>query len=210
MKYIIDNKEYEVVIIRKNNKNTYIRIKDDLKIYVTTNMLVTKNSIKKLLDQNIDFLIKNIERQKARQKRQEEFYYLGQVYDIITISTKNIEIIGNRIFVKDKEYLNKWYKRETKRIFLDELDKIYNQFEENIPYPNLRIRKMTTRWGVCNKSNNTVTLNSELMKYSIDKLDYVIVHELSHFIHFNHSKSFWQLVSKYCPNYKQIRKELKD
>jgi hypothetical protein len=210
MKYIIDNKEYEVVIIRKNNKNTYIRIKDDLKIYVTTNMLVTKNSIKKLLDQNIDFLIKNIERQKARQKRQEEFYYLGQVYDIITISTKNIEIIGNRIFVKDKEYLNKWYKKETKRIFLDELDKIYNQFEENIPYPNLRIRKMTTRWGVCNKSNNTVTLNSELMKYSIDKLDYVIVHELSHFIHFNHSKSFWQLVSKYCPNYKQIRKELKD
>jgi predicted metal-dependent hydrolase len=198
MKYIIDNKEYEVVIIRKNNKNTYIRIKDDLKIYVTTNMLVTKNSIKKLLDQNIDFLIKNIERQKARQKRQEEFYYLGQVYDIITISTKNIEIIGNRIFVKDKEYLNKWYKRETKRIFLDELDKIYNQFEENIPYPNLCIRKMTTR------------LNSELMKYSIDKLDYVIVHELSHFIHFNHSKSFWQLVSKYCPNYKQIRKELKD
>jgi hypothetical protein len=210
MKYIIDNKEYEVVIIRKNNKNTYIRIKDDLKIYVTTNMLVTKNSIKKLLDQNIDFLIKNIERQKARQKRQEEFYYLGQVYDIITISTKNIEIIGNRIFVKDKEYLNKWYKRETKRIFLDELDKIYNQFEENIPYPNLCIRKMTTRWGVCNKSNNTITLNSELMKYSIDKLDYVIVHELSHFIHFNHSKSFWQLVSKYCPNYKQIRKELKD
>jgi len=63
---------------------------------------------------------------------------------------------------------------------------------------------------VCNKKNKTVTLNSELIKYSIDKLDYVIIHELSHFIHFNHSKDFWNLVSKYCPRHKEIRKELRD
>ena len=69
---------------------------------------------------------------------------------------------------------------------------------------------MTTRWGVCNKKTKTITLNSELIKYSIDKLDYVIIHELSHFIHFNHSKEFWLLVSKYCPRYKEIRKELRD
>lgn len=210
MKYKIDGKEYEVVIIRKNNKNTYIRVKEDLKIYVTTNILMTKNSIKRLLDNNIDFLIKNMSRQELKSKRKEDFYYLGQVYDIITISTKNIEIIGNHIYVKNKDYLDKWYKKETKRIFKEELDKIYNLFEENIPYPNLRIRKMTTRWGVCNKSSKTITLNSELMKYSIDKLDYVIVHELSHFIHFNHSTLFWCLVSKYCPDYKEIRKELRD
>ena len=69
---------------------------------------------------------------------------------------------------------------------------------------------MTTRWGVCNRKNNTVTLNSELMKYSLDKLDYVIIHELSHFVHFNHSSDFWLLVSKYCINYKKVRKELRD
>ena len=74
----------------------------------------------------------------------------------------------------------------------------------------LKIRKMKTRWGVCNKKTKTITLNSELMKYSIDKLDYVIVHELSHFIYFDHSKNFWKQVEKYCPCYKKIRKELKD
>ena len=68
---------------------------------------------------------------------------------------------------------------------------------------------MSTRWGVCNKKTKTITLNSELVKYNIDKLDYVIIHELSHFIYFNHSKSFWNQVGKYCPNYKQIRKDLK-
>ena len=69
---------------------------------------------------------------------------------------------------------------------------------------------MKTRWGVCNKVSKTITLNSDLIRYSFDKLDYVIVHELSHFIHFNHSTSFWSLVQKYCPNYKKIRKEMRD
>lgn len=69
---------------------------------------------------------------------------------------------------------------------------------------------MKTRWGVCNRKDNSVTLNSELIRYEADKLDYVIIHELSHFVHFNHSKNFWNLVSKYCPNYKQARKDLKE
>ena len=54
-----------------------------------------------------------------------------------------------------------------------------------------------------------VTLNLELSKYDINALNYVIVHELSHFIHPNHSKEFWNLVSKYYPNYKEARKYLK-
>ena len=210
MKYIIDNEEYDVVIEKKNNKNTYIRIKDDLTIHVTTNFLVTNNYIKKLLDNNYEFLKKNIERLKIRQEKDKQFYYLGQVYDIIIIDIKKIEIIDNRIYVKSNELLNRWLKKEIKRVFSERLAIIYSQFEENIPYPNLRIRKMKTRWGVCNKKTETVTLNSELIKYSIDKLDYVIVHELSHFIHFNHSKDFWKLVSKYCPKYKNIKKELRD
>ena len=69
---------------------------------------------------------------------------------------------------------------------------------------------MKTRWGVCNIRDNSVTLNTKLIEYDIEKLDYVIIHELSHFIHFNHSKAFWNQVSIYTPNYKQIRKDLKE
>lgn len=210
MKYIIDNVEYEVVIQKKNNKNTYIRVKDDLRIYVTTNYFVTKSMIKQILDNNYGYLSRNIEKQKIKQEKNNEFYYLGEKYDIIFFDSKKIEIINNRIYVKDEATLNRWLKKEIKRIFSERLAIIYNEFEEDIPYPNLRIRHMTTRWGVCNKKTITVTLNSELIRYSLDKLDYVIIHELSHLIHFNHSKEFWTLVSKYCPRYKEIRKELKD
>ena len=69
---------------------------------------------------------------------------------------------------------------------------------------------MKTRWGVCNTKTHIITLNKELYKYDIDCLDYVCIHELSHLIHPNHSKNFWQVVNKYCCNYKEIRKKLRD
>ena len=69
---------------------------------------------------------------------------------------------------------------------------------------------MTTRWGVCNTRSKTVTLNLELIKRDTKYLDYVIVHELSHLIHANHSSDFWDLVEENMPDYKKYRKEMKE
>jgi hypothetical protein len=97
-----------------------------------------------------------------------------------------------------------------RKIFKERIDFYYNKFTENIPYPKLKIRCMKTRWGVCNKRDNSVTLNSNLMKETIECIDYVVVHELSHFVEFNHSKNFWNVVSKYYPDYKKCVKKLKE
>lgn len=211
MKYQLENQEYDVIIERKNNKNTYIRVKEDLKIYVTTNYFVTKSQIKKLLDENYNYVKKMLIHQKNEIEKQSLFFYLGNSYDIIVIPTlKKIEIQDNKIFTKDKKMLDKWVKEETIRIFDDRFVYIFNKFEENIKAPIIKIRNMKTRWGVYNRKNHTITLNSRLIEYDIEKIDYVIVHELSHIIHFDHSKNFWNLVSKYCKDYKRIRKELKE
>jgi len=69
---------------------------------------------------------------------------------------------------------------------------------------------MTSRWGVCNRKNKSITINTELVKKDLKYIDYVIIHELCHFVHFNHSSDFWKLVSKYCDNYKKLRKEMKE
>lgn len=207
MTYVVNNIEYEVVIEKKNNKNTYIRIKEN-KIYITTNYFASKSYIQSLLDKNYDVIKKMIDKNNQRLERSNKFYFLNKEYDIIFVNYCDIEISSNKIFVKSEDYLNKWLKKNTEKIFKERLDYIYNLFEENIPYPKLKIRKMKTRWGVCNK-NNSITLNSELIKYGYEQIDYVIIHELSHFIHFDHSKNFWNLVSKYCKNYKEIRKSLK-
>ena len=206
MKYEIENTLYNVIIKRKNNKNTYIRVDENKNIIVTTNYFVTTNKIKQILDNNINFLKKNLAKEKK-----EGFYLMGKKYDIIIDEKiKNIEIDEITIKVKDEKKLNNWYKKEISRIFKEHLDFYYNKFEENIPYPTLKIRAMKTRWGVCNRKIKSVTLNLNLVKYDSTCLDYVIVHELSHFVHFNHSKAFWNTVEKYYPNYKEIEKKLKN
>ena len=210
MKYVIDGTVYEVILVKKNNKNTYIRVKEDGKIYITTNYLVSKNYIKQLLDNNYQAIKKMIERNNIKQEKNKSFYFLGKKYDIIIVPTFEIDITEDKIFVKSEDYLNKWLKKQIEKIYKERLDYIYSLYQEKIPYPRLRIRKMSTRWGVCNRSNNVVTLNSELIKYGIKQIDYVIVHELSHFIYFDHSKNFWLQVSKYCEDYKEIRKTLKE
>ena len=86
----------------------------------------------------------------------------------------------------------------------------YNLFDEDIPFPKLKIRSMKTRWGVCNKRDNSVTLNSKLIKYSIHEIDYVIIHELSHFVHFDHSREFWETVQYYMSDYKKAVAVLKE
>ena len=210
MKYVIDNIIYEVVLIKKNNKNTYIRVKEDGKIYITTNYFVSKKYIKQLLDNNYLTIKRMVERNKLKQEKNNSFYFLGKKYDIIIVPTLEFDMTDNKIFVKSEEHLNKWYKMQIINIYKQRLDYIYNLYNEKIPYPKLKIRKMKTRWGVCNRSNNTITLNSELIKFDFSKIDYVIIHELSHFVYFDHSKNFWLQVSKYCPNYKEIRKTLKE
>ena len=208
MQIDIDNNTYEIEIIKKNNRNTYIRVKNG-KIIVTTNYLTTKNSILKLINNNISSIKKMINIDNKKQSKKENFYYFGKQYDII-YGFNDIEFNNNKLYAPNKQKLDKYITEEIKRIYEERLSYWYNVFEENIPIPNLKIRKMTTRWGVCNTKNHNVTLNYQLSKYDISCLDYVIVHELSHFIYPDHSKKFWQLVSKYYPKYKECKKMLKE
>ena len=204
----IDNKEYEVEIIKKNNRNTYVRVKNG-KIVVSTNYLTSKSSILKLINDNKDSIIKMIDNDNKKSDREEKFYYFGKEYDVI-YGFQEIEFSDNKIYASDDVKLKKYIDKEIVRIYSERMEYYYNKFEERIPVPNLKIRKMTSRWGVCNIKNHNITLNYQLSKYDICCLDYVIVHELSHFIHPNHSRDFWNLVGKYYPDYKKCRKMLKE
>ena len=68
-------------------------------------------------------------------------------------------------------------------------------------YGRVRIKNQKTRWGSCSSKRN-LNFNLRLMMAPPDAIDYIIVHELCHLVHMNHSKSFWALVAKHCPNCK--------
>ena len=208
MRVEINGNVYDVEIIKKNNRNTYIRVKDG-KIVVTTNHFVSNASIMKLINNNIQSINKMINIDNKKQDKKDNFYYFGKQYDVI-YGFNDIEIDNDKVYAPNKTKLDKFILEDIRRIYQSRLNYWYSVFEEKIPVPNLKIRKMTSRWGVCNIKSHNVTLNYELSKYDITCLDYVIVHELSHFIHHNHSKEFWMLVGKYYPKYKETRKMLKE
>jgi len=76
-------------------------------------------------------------------------------------------------------------------------------------YRSVKVKRMTSRWGSCS-SNKIITLNYYLMQLPWQLIDYVLVHELVHTKHLNHSKHFWADFEEVTPNAKQIRKLLKD
>ena len=211
MKLNINDESYDVIIIYKDIKNMYLRVKSDLKIYITCSKYTKEKDIVRFIESNtlkINEIINDIKRKNINLS--DKIMYLGNSYDKRLINTKKIIFGKDYVFIGKNFNLDKFYKIEASRVFKERLDYIYKLFEEDISYPSLRIRKMTSKWGVCNITRNIVTLNLELIKLDIKYLDYVIVHELSHLIYPNHSKDFWNVVSKYCPNYKIYRKEMKN
>ncbi len=210
MKYLLNDIEYEVIITRKANKNTYIRFRNG-SIIITTSYFVTDKQLKKILDENHEFLLKNINKMNISKKRDENCIILGEKYDIIIIDNiEEVDFKNKKIYISSKEKIDKLLIKKFYEIFEERLSYNYHLFQEKIPFPTLRIRKMKTRWGVCNRKDIKITLNSELIKYGFEEIDYVIIHELAHLVVFNHSKDFWNVVSKYCKNYKEIRKRLKE
>ncbi len=211
MQIKVNGKNYDVIVTKKiGNRNTYLRVKDDLKIYVTTNTFVSNKEIEDIIIKNQDSIVKMINKEEKRVQNNEGFLFLGKRYDIIYTTNPGIVLGQEKVFVNRDVDIDKWYKKQAEKLFQEHLDIAYKSFTRKIPYPTLTIRKMTTRWGVCNTRDHRVTLNLDLMKKPIYCLDYVIMHELSHLIHANHSKDFWSLVEENCPDYKKIKKILKE
>ena len=210
MEVYLDGIRFDVFVTRKNNKNMYLRVKSD-GIHISCNYFVTNTMIKSFILSNSFSIVESYKKVMEREKKKEEFYYLGKRYDVIVLNTiSKIEFYNDQVFVKNKTYLNTFLKNECVRVFNERVKVCYNLFEEDIPYPKVMIGKMVRKWGYCNKRDKLIKLNSELIKYSVDEIDYVIIHELCHFLEFNHSKNFWSYVKKYKPNYKINQAVLKE
>ena len=107
------------------------------------------------------------------------------------------------------ESLGKFTEQELKAIVKEAKATIPTRVKEiaetmGVTYEKLSFRKQKTRWGSCTSKGN-ISLNCLLVKVPEEVRDYVIIHELAHRKHLNHSKAFWALVEKYDPKYRTHR-----
>lgn len=207
-KITLNNREFAYIVNYKNIKNIYFRVKEDLKIHVTCNKFVNTKYIEKLLTDNEQSIFKMYQKQIEKQAYNKDIFYLGN--KLILIKYEGTPYISHDyIYANNIESAKKYIYSLAFDIFNERMNKIKINYND-LPAFKLKIRKMTSKWGVCNKRSMTVTLNTELITKDVHLIDYVIVHELCHFKYMNHSPAFWKYVSLFYPYYKQARKELND
>ena len=177
---------------RKNIKHCYMRVlKEDL-IQIRANRYFTLYDARNLVEKKLDWLEASIKKLSKNSLDEGEFLLLGEVKRMEDFRIKNLDL---------------FYKKEIQKILpikVEEFSKKMQLFPTSISF-----RKNKRTWGSCNFKNG-LNFNILLMKFPIEVMDYVIVHELSHIKHKNHSKDFWNLVAVFCPNYKEIEKLFKN
>ncbi len=145
----------------------------------------------------------------------EQHSYLGTSYPLkIDCSCVNsVGIINNLLHITApiitaeniKQQLQNWYMQQAKLLFSDIFENNWKYFitiiKQKLIKPSFKIRNMKSRWGSCS-TKNIVTLNSNLIKYPQACIESVLMHEFCHLIHFNHSKEFYNLLTKVMPDWK--------
>lgn len=106
-----------------------------------------------------------------------------------------------------REALAKFAESEARRHLTERLN--YWSKQMQLPFAGSSFRKQKTRWGSCSTAGH-ISLNWKLVFAPEDVIDYVIIHELAHLVHANHSSQFWNLVEKYDPEARQHRRWLRD
>jgi hypothetical protein len=101
-----------------------------------------------------------------------------------------------------------WYLREAKKYFTKRTAELALEYSALLPAPvSVNVRKMKRRWGTCH-TGGAVWFNRELIKKDPVLIDYVIIHELCHLVHHNHSREYYTLLGRILPGYRELRKRL--
>ncbi len=109
-----------------------------------------------------------------------------------------------------QQRLDHWFKQESLKVFTARHDYWRIQLAAmKLPASRIKVRRMKRRWGSCRQSGD-ITLNSQLLKYPVDCIDAVVVHELCHLIEFNHSPRFYRLMDVALPHWKRLDDSLND
>ena len=169
-------------IIKSKRKTIAIVVKNSEIVEVRAPYRVSRKEILSYVEKNLGWIEKKIREAEEKEKRTEKVRTLTSL-ELNELADKACEVIGNKV-----------------RYYAPIVGVTYNK---------ISIRNQKTRWGSCSSKGN-LNFNVALMLAPIEVLDYVVVHELCHRLHLNHSKEFWKEVEKAIPDYKEKEKWLKE
>lgn len=228
---IYGNKIIEFEVQRKTVRNINLNVKPDMTVVVSVSDAVPEDYILEFVKSKAPWIIKNVCYFKEVQPEHtvdklylsgESFKYFGKQYRLKVQETEASEgvkyykgyiylRINDKNDYKRKEKLvNDWYRGKAHEKFSESLNRMYMFVEKyGIERPEIQIRTMKARWGSCIAEKHSILLNGDLIKAPKLCIDYVVLHELIHFIYRNHDADFYDFMTSLMPDWKQ-RKAILD
>ena len=176
---------------------------------------VSKKFIFNLLEEKETWIRSKLAQTKQRKPQtvnlEDEVLLFGEIYSIDVGEAEKLRELLQKNKTNSEANILKCYDT-----FYKEFSKVHiipkvEYFSKlmGLEYEEIKFKKMRSRWGSCS-SKKIITLNTNLLKIPNEYIDYVVVHELAHLVHMNHSKNFHALVLKYIPHATKIRKNFKN
>lgn len=208
----IDNKVIPYYLLLNDNKNCYIRVVEG-RIEVRAGRQFSRAFIERSIIERKDSLFKLMN--NYCQSVNFEDHYLrvyGKEYTMVFKEAIEMDckVIQNMVYFYGQDYKEVvyWYLYNTLKVYISKKVMEYNEAYFNFKLPSLELKRMKSRWGYC-KLDGHLCFNTYLIHLDKDLIDYVILHELCHFIVPNHSKAFYDEIEKRMPDYKRRIKEIK-
>lgn len=219
----------DFVLTRKRMRNIIMRIKADGTIAVSAPHRTPLEEITRFIVSKTDWI--NATKSKLSSAVNELSYLpdsitngqpivlFGQAYylQILSSEIQGVFVQEDKVCIhsrtpNDTELLEKiftkWLSKYTRSTFEQLLNMLYPKMSAwSLPFPKLFVRQLKSSWGLCKLREQSITLNSALIHTPLSCIEYVILHELTHLKHFNHSKEFYILLAQVCPDWK-VQKQL--
>lgn len=220
--------DYE--IHRKRIKNIHIRIKSGDIVYVSAPHKVSHKAIESILLKKAEWILHGLKHFQEKEQllpkdilweEGDLVQFLGVSYAIsikkavkefVSLEAGIIELHTKEPsnMERKKKLYQVWLREQAQDLFQQIMDQKLVLLSTHIKEkPLLKIRKMKARWGTCFSTQNTIQLNLELIKKPSAAIEYVVLHELAHFVHPNHSKAFYNFIGTYMPDFETRKRLLK-
>ena len=136
---------------------------------------------------------------------------LKQIDDFIISKWDFINRALQKFSVYRQSYTKQYFEENSLRQYIMELCKLHFPYFQQfgVEFPDIKFKKLKSRWGSCNIRTNVLTFNTMLVYAPENCVEYVVLHEYTHFLQPNHSKKFYAELEKVCPDWKNLRKTLK-
>lgn len=194
---------------RPRNRNTYITITHSGEVCIRTPIQDEKR-IRIILRERESWirskLVTIASSTRSNHTLGETIRFRGECLSITHFSDLSERVKKAKNSINIEKYYSLFYKNEAILTLPSRLSHYARKMD--LHPKEIRFKKMRRRWGSCN-SEGIVTLNTMMMQLSYTHIDYILVHELAHLRHMNHSREFHALVQSILENERELRKELK-